>query len=191
MRPKVSDISAWLTGHQQYKWLEIHRDDLEHVRYKAIITHLEPTVLNGDVFGFRAAVQCDCHLAHGYPETFNCKADGTNEFRIVNSGSYNGYIYPFTEVLLKAGSTSFSVINESDNDREFCIQLPQPLGIDVTFKIDNGCFVVQCDAAQITNVYECIKGYREFRLVRGVNDLKITGHGSIKNTCEFLYNVGY
>ncbi|RKJ74380.1 hypothetical protein D7X33_19560, partial [Butyricicoccus sp. 1XD8-22] len=25
----------------------------------------------------------------------------------VNSGSYNGYIYPFTEVLLKAGSTSF------------------------------------------------------------------------------------
>ena len=55
MRPKVSDISAWLTGHQQYKWLEIHRDDLEHVRYKAIITHLEPTVLNGDVFGFRAA----------------------------------------------------------------------------------------------------------------------------------------
>ena len=190
-RDKVAEITAWLTGHQQYKWLEIHRDDLEHVRYKVIIPRLELTVLNGDVYGFRASVQCDGYLAYGYPKTFTATVNGTKDVRIINPSSYNGFIKPYTEVLLKSGSTSFSVVNKSDSNREFCIKLPRALGIDVTFKIDNESFVVECSAAQITNVYECIKEFKEFRFVRGINDLELRGNGNRKQVCEFLYQVGY
>lgn len=191
IRSEVSEIFAWLIGHQQYKWLEIHRDDMEHVRYKVIITQLAPIAMNGRVLGFRASVQCDCPFAYGYPKTFSRNVSGKSSLRIVNSSSYNGYIYPPMEVRLKAGSTSFSVVNKSNDDREFCIQLPQPLGIDVTFRIDNETFIIQCDASQIANVYQCVKDYKEFRLIRGINDLEISGNGFIKFACEFLYAVGY
>ena len=37
---EVDLVSGWLTGHSEYKWLEIIQDDLADVRYKCFINNL-------------------------------------------------------------------------------------------------------------------------------------------------------
>lgn len=41
-RYELENISMWLLGHQNYKWLSIDQPDLERVQFKCIITELTP-----------------------------------------------------------------------------------------------------------------------------------------------------
>lgn len=114
----VDSIIGWLTGHQEYKYLEfVDKDHL--VRYKCIINNLKVVHVRGLPFAFKCDVECDSQFSYEPPQIYNYSVDGEKEIDFLNRSSNNGYIYPKVELKLANDCTLLSIINESDNDREF------------------------------------------------------------------------
>lgn len=117
----VDAILSWLTGHQQYKWLEFVDGD-HYVRYKCHLNNVESVYINGLPTAFTCDVECDGQFAYEYPTINEYTIDTTEAYiEYFNKSSYNGYLYPKLELALSDDCNSFSIINESDNNREFKI----------------------------------------------------------------------
>lgn len=117
----VDAILSWLTGHQQYKWLEFVDGD-HYVRYKCHLNNMESVYINGIPTAFTCDVECDGQFAYEYPTVSEYTVDTTEAYiEYFNKSAYNGYLYPQLELALSDDCNSLTIINESDNDREFKI----------------------------------------------------------------------
>ena len=117
----VDAILSWLTGHQQYKWLEFVDGD-HYVRYKCHLNNMKSVYINGLPVAFTCDVECDGQFAYEYPTSYQYDIDNTEALiEFFNKSSYNGYLYPKMTINFGDDCNSFSIINESDNDREFKI----------------------------------------------------------------------
>ncbi|MDD5021788.1 MAG: phage tail family protein [Endomicrobiaceae bacterium] len=184
-RYDLSVIASWLTGHNSYKWLEITQPDMEVVRYKCIITKLSHIELDLSSWAFSCTVHCDSPFAYTYPETITYLVNGTADFVFRNRSTYNGYYMPKLVITLDSGYNTFSIINHSDNDRLF--KFTNVPSTPLTITIDNENEVITNTAG--LNLYPYFN-YNFFRLLRGDNQLEISGSASVKIYCEFPMNVG-
>lgn len=117
----VDAILSWLTGHQQYKWLEFVDGD-HYVRYKCHLNNMQSIYINGLPTAFTCDVECDGQFAYEYPITTEYEIDTTEAYiEYFNKSSYNGYLYPQVKLEFSDDCNSFSIINESDSNREFRI----------------------------------------------------------------------
>lgn len=187
-RDELDAISTWLTGHDQYKWLEIEQPDMEYVRYKCMIQGLTASNSGLVPWTLIATVICDSPFAYLYPQTFKYNVSGTsgNETTIVfnNESSFNGYYYPKVSIHLNSGN-GISIVNTSDGNREFKFEnIP---GSITEINVDNENMVITNN--QDLNIYPCFN-YKFLRLVRGYNILKVVGNGFITFECEFPVNIG-
>jgi phage-related protein len=183
-------ISNWLTGHQDYKWLEILQDDLVNVRYKCLINNLTEISIKGRPTAFSCDVVCDSQFAYEFPTTFSYKVDGGLKSRLFNRSTHNGYIYPTIKLTGISGS-SISIINHSNGDREFKIENP-PNGVDIY--IDCERQIISTNELELgkdseTNIYK-LCNYKFPRLIQGTNELEFSGNFTADITCEFLRKVG-
>lgn len=177
-------IAGWLTGFQDYRWLTIQQDDLQHVRYYCRITDLEAIEVGGHCVGFEAAVQCDSAYAYMRPKTTTITVSGTKELIFHNRSSMNEPYLPKLEITLSAGN-SISIVNASDGGREFAFrELPASVG---KITVDNERMIMTDSNG--TNLYSCWNK-KTFRLQRGDNNLTITGNGTVSILTEFPVNVG-
>lgn len=117
----VDAILSWLTGHQQYKWLEFIDGD-HYIRYKCHLNNVKTLYVNGLPFAFECDVECDGQFGYEPVEIFEYEV---NELGIsddfFNRSSYNGYLYPDVEILFNDDCTTLSIVNETDGGREFKI----------------------------------------------------------------------
>lgn len=117
----VDAILSWLTGHQQYKWLEFVDGD-HYVRYKCHLNNMQSIYINGLPTAFTCDVECDGQFAYEYPITNQYEIDTTEAYiEYLNKSAYNGYLYPKLKVEFEDNCNTLSIINESDNNREFRI----------------------------------------------------------------------
>lgn len=117
----VDAILGWLTGHQQYKWLE-YADGDHMMRYKCHLNNMKSVYINGLPVAFTCDVVCDSQFSYEYPlEVSYNVSDAAASFDIFNRSSYNGYIYPEMDIKFDNDCNSLSIINIDDNDREFKI----------------------------------------------------------------------
>lgn len=117
----VDAILSWLTGHQQYKWLEFIDGD-HYIRYKCHLNNMQTVYINGLATAFTCDVECDSQFAYEYPRTYIYEIDTTEAYiEFLNSSSYNGYLYPKIHLDLSDDCNSFTIRNETDNNREFKI----------------------------------------------------------------------
>ena len=118
----VDAILSWLTGHQQYKWLE-YVDGDHYVRYKCHLNNVQSVYINGLPVAFTCDVECDGQFGYEYPIITEVTAysDSVETIELLNKSSYNGYLYPKLELELDDNCNGLSIINESDNNREFKI----------------------------------------------------------------------
>lgn len=117
----VDAILSWLTGHQQYKWLEFVDGD-HYVRYKCHLNNMKSIYINGLPVAFTCDVECDSQFGYEYPVVTNYSVNSSGiAIDYYNRSSYNGYIYPELRVDFENDCNSLSIINESDNNREFKI----------------------------------------------------------------------
>jgi len=184
-RYELDAIATWLTGYNEYHWLEIHQEDLEFVRYRCIITALEIVEIENMPWALKATVTCDSPYAYMYPQTFEYPIDGETEIDFHNESSHNGYYMPKIEFDLN-GSQSFSIVNNSD-DGYACSFSDLPSAIkSVTIDSDH-CIITTNDGS--INPYPYFN-FNFVRFVRGVNTLTVTGKGTMRIICEFPINVG-
>lgn len=117
----VDAILSWLTGHQQYKWLEFVDGD-HYVRYKCHLNNMQAVYINGLPTAFTCDVECDSQFAYEYPTVNEYEISTTEAYiEYFNKSAYNGYLYPKLKFEFSDNCNSISILNESDNNREFKI----------------------------------------------------------------------
>lgn len=183
-RREIDEISAWLIGHNEYKWLEIVQDDIDQVRFKAIITNLKIETNGNLPYALRITVTCDSPYAYEYPTEYSYTVNGTKEINFFNPSCINTYYRPII-VFKDFEGSSLEIINNSDSGRIFKIDHIPPLVSSIT--INNDSCVITNDAD--VNLYSsCNFGF--LRLARGLNKLVAKGIGQLIIRCEFPHNIG-
>lgn len=182
-RQDMEVISAWLTGHGSYKWLEIDQADLAGIRYRCILTDLEMLEYAGYKWAMTCKVHCDSPFAYTTPMVFQYAVNGAADVVLHSRSSINIPYAPKVEIALH-GSPDFSIMNAEMG--EVCSLKGLPQTSD-TIWIDGENGVLT--GASGLNLYP----YYNFvfpRFVRGDNHLTISGTGTVTFTCEFPVNVG-
>ena len=184
-RYQMESVAMWLTGHQQYQWLTIDQPDLDRVMFRCLITSLTPISYGWVPYGFELEVTCDCPYAYGYPFSKTYSISGSTNLLFRNEGSVREYFKPELQFQLDSGVTEVSIINASDNNREFKITGLPASGILLSVDNENG---IICDLTTGINLYSGFN-LNFFRLVQGDNQLTIKGNGALTISGQFLYNV--
>jgi phage-related protein len=181
---EMQKIASWLTGHRDYRWLEIVQDDLSRVRYHCYITDLQAVEVGGRHWGFTCKVTCDSPYGYLAPEKFTYTVDGMATVILHSRSSCNDPYSPIVQIK-QSGGTTFSIKNVTDKNREFILNgIPTNSG---NILLDSSHGVLACDAG--LNLYPYCN-FKFPRLLRGDNELILTGTGIYTVTCEFPVNVG-
>ena len=182
-RDEVAKVAEWLTSDGKWGWLSIKQEDMVEYRYKVVLSSLK-LLHNGDYpYAFDAEFTADSPYAYTRPMSFLWKP-GKNIFN--NSSSNKGYYRPLLRISLPSGGGYFSIINFSDNGREFKFsKLPQSVK---AIEVDNENQIIT-DLNNGLNLYEYFN-YNFFRAVKGKNDIRIIGDGIVHAYCEFPVNIG-
>jgi len=114
----------------------------------------------------------------------------TNELEIdfFNRSSFNGWFRPRLEI--EPASSSFSIVNESDEDREFAFSsLPSgSYGGNTIIVVDNQNQIIT-GTGSVVNLYPYFN-MNFLRLKRGNNHLTMTGAATVRFICEFPVDIG-
>ena len=184
-RFELERIAFWLTGHQDYGWLQINQPDMMHVQYKCIFTSLKPLSSGTEIYAFEATIKCDCPYAYGHPFERSYTINGETTITFRNDGTVREYLKPLLKYQTANGVSKVKIVNLNDSDREFSISSLPSSGI--TFTVDSNTGIIQ----EITSDYNLYGGFNKnfFRLVPGENKLVVTGDGTLTISGRFLHNV--
>lgn len=182
-RLELDEIASWLTGHNKYMWLEINQEDMDHARFKCMITSLD-IIEYGDIpWALTATVTCDSPYAYQFPKEYVFTINGDRTIPFYNESSHNGYYYPDLEMHING--SDFMIENETDDGRIFKFEgVPTS---DGAIYIDNDHEVITREDG--ANMYPYFN-FNFFRLKKGMNTLHIHGNGVLKIVCEFPVNPG-
>lgn len=186
-RSELEAIASWLTGKDSYRWLYIEQEDLSQIGYKCLVTSLD-IIENGSYpFAFRASFECDGPYAYLPEQVFEFSVNGTKNVQIMNGSSHNGFYMPELEITFSGtGKRNMSIQNNSDDARIFSLtDMPNAV---TSVDVDNEHQVLHIDGESL-NPYQYFN-FKFFRLVNGLNELTLTGKGSVKIICRFPVNVG-
>lgn len=178
-------ISLWLTGHQDYKWLQIVQPDMQHVFYKCLITELTPITVAWTPYGFEATVTCDCPYAYGREEIIMADVDGETEITVPNMGSVREPIRPLVSFLHSGDNDTLSITNETDASRKMLLE-GIPTG-NYTIMIDNHNGIIRGEGVTY-NFYQSFN-MNFLRLLQGNNNLVVCGKGMLVIKYRTLHNV--
>lgn len=192
-RAEMDVIASWLCGHKDYLWLEIEQDDMRYYRYHCVVTDLSMVEYGNIPWAFSATFQCDSPYAYLTPKvfTYEIAAGEERDIGFFNEASYNGYFYPVMTFEFESGPTYVSIVNHSDNDREFRIGTEEKAIPDTVreIRIDNDHGIIESD--DTSNLYDMFN-FRYLRLLRGENTLTVaTDVDTVLNFyCEFPVDIG-
>lgn len=184
-RYELEAVSLWLTGHQQYKWLTIDQNDLDHYAFRCLLSQLTPIAYGGYPLAFEATVTCDCPYAYSYPFRYEYIVSGTKDILFRNRGTVREFLKPEMLFAPATGGGSLKIVNHDDGDREFLVgSLPVQTAV---LHIDNRNGILYGESS-VNNYYKDFN-MKFFRLVHGDNHLSVTGNGTLTIAGRFLHNI--
>lgn len=180
-------IESWLIGRSTYLPLRIVQDDISDITYNCIITKSNNIYVGNLNYGLNVHVRCDSPFAKSIQPTLTKTYAGglsTENFIYLNDSSYNGYNLPLITFTMDATATYFSLINTSDNNREFRFDTLAPLE---TITVDNDREMITSSISGQLRMSNFNKNF--FRTIQGVNNLTLSGY--ITNfTLDATFNKG-
>ena len=184
-RWEIAKIGNWLTGHSDNrKWLEIEQADMETVRFFCTITDLEIVTHAWYPWAFACTVTCDSPYGYMFPKHYRYSCLGTNSVVLKSKSLINDFYYP-TMTITPKGLGEISIVNQTDNGREFLISsLPESIN---TIFVDNDREIIKASNSQ--NLYDYFN-FNFFRVRPGKNQLILRGDFDLDICCEFPVNVG-
>lgn len=177
-------IGRWLFGKQGYSWLMIDQKDLEGLFFNVIFTDPKVKSVGNLAYAFTCTARLDSPFAWSDEFTYTNNITDSQIVNINNISDFNGYIYPKIIYTLGSSATGFSIINTSDNNREFSV-----LGCT-----QNEVLTIDCDLGVITSSLDINRlgktNYKFLRLVPGWNTLQVTGTGIFNTIIRFPKAIG-
>lgn len=185
-RYEMDSIANWLTGHNEYKWLEIEQPDMEIVRYHCIITDLEPIQIDWLPWAFVAKITCDSPYAYRYPMKFHYICNEITNIDLISRSTINQLYYPKLNITLN-GSSDISLLNNTVRKEFKFINLPK--NYDLVISVDHAIGKIISSDSAYSNLYQYCN-FEWFPLKKGMNKIVVTGDCILDFTCEFPINVG-
>lgn len=181
---EIAEVTSWLCGHNQYKWLYIDQFDAELIGFRCIITKMQVVRYGSVPWALKAHVTCDSPYAYLEAKEITTSVSGSKTIEVYNESSLNDWYLPVVTFNRTSG-TALSIKNDADNNRG--PSLTNIPGAVSTITIDNEHCVLDND--QGVNLYAGFN-FQFLRLARGYNHITITGNGTVTIRCEFPINVG-
>jgi phage-related protein len=169
----------WLFGQQNYKILRILQEDMEDYYFNCFLTEPEVLRVGNIIRGFTATIVCDSPFAWGNTETYNYTFEAFPQdymITLLNNSQDRFYTFPTVTFTLDGAGDHpsdvvFSITNVDDNNRTMAFT---NLSTDETLTIN-------CDLEIVTSSYgfkrisSMVSPIRFFRLINGVNHIKVSG----------------
>lgn len=201
-------ISKWLFGHNTYSKLFIQQDDMEDIFFNCLLNNPQELKVGNILYGYTCTVECDSPYAWTVPQsveyTYTSAPNTTINF--YNKSSHNGYLYPIVEFVTSTvggpGYFNISIVNQTDSNREFKftgVNANEKIVVDNDLQIidsyvKNGTAWIPSNLLRLGNMANndvLDKNKKWFRLLPGLNVLKITGNiVSLKFTYSFPKKIG-
>ena len=167
-------IESWLLGRHTYLPLRIVQDDIGDFIFNCIITQASQNYVGNLNYGLTLHAKCDSPWAtQVQPTLTKTYADAlmSETFTYLNSSAYDGYNRPSITFTMGSMATYFSIINASDNNREFRFDTLTPLE---TITVDNERGIITSSISGQLRISNFNKNF--LRLVQGVNNLTLSGY---------------
>ena len=178
-------IQKWLFGSKTYKKFQIVQEDIESCYWLAILNNPQITRVGNLIHGFSATIECNSPYAFKFPKTttYNYTSPDVDSVEVFynSSDDADSYLYPSLVLTINTFGGDVSIVNESDNDREF---LFTGLSAHEVITMDNGLQTISSS----TGLKRLGNFNKKFlRLVPGVNNLHITGNiETVAMTTQFI-----
>lgn len=187
-REQISQVTKWLTGHQEYKILTIDQEDMQDYRYHAMVTGLRLISEGGLPVAFSAEITCDGPFAYRNPVIFYSSTEMDGGIYIVdNPAMTNDVFYPILDIDI-SGATYIQFVNLDDANRTMRFDgIPTESGL----RIHADCYNQILTTSTGYNLYPGFN-MKFMRFVPGENNIQITTDGSAEviTTCEYPVNIG-
>lgn len=199
-------INNWLRGTDIYQKLHFNDQNPEFINYYAICTDIEDVVYSG-INGKKITFTCNSPFGYTNEITKKMVVSSENNMSIINTSDV-GIYYPIIKIEAakdfvdkitienindkKSVTFDFSKIPANDENKRVVMDTKQMTVTDGTnllpfYKIgwndDYSSIVTDTTVKSINYIYW-------FRLLKGINKLKITGNCTVYITCEFPRKVG-
>lgn len=186
-RYNTDAIQRWLFGHSYYKKLQIVQDDLRSVYFNCLLNNPQATTIGNLTYGFDCTVICDSSYAWELPKTIPYTIASPQTVLFTNESTVNDYSYPKLEFMCNkaSGNGSVSIINTTDNNREFKIT---GLHYGETITVDNKLQIIKSSLGR-----RIIENFNKqfFRLTPDLNKIIVTGDiSNLKMTHQNIRRVG-
>lgn len=178
-------IHRWLMGKNVYKELRFIQADRSTWHIGCIFYEMEFIQNGNETVGIVIEGECDSCYFRG-EDVIITKTGQKNSFSIMNLSDCNEYIYPFVKITCPSSSSSVSIVNTTDNKRNFSIV---GMSGDEVVEVDNMRKIIT-SSANIKRLSNCNKKW--FRLLPGLNEIVAgfdTGSGEIQFTIP-VYRMG-
>lgn len=179
-------IHRWLIGKNGYKELRFVQPDMTTWRIGCIFYEIEYIQNGNETVGIVVTGEGDSCYFRG-EDIVITKTGNTNRFTFMNPSDVNDYIYPQIQVTCPSSSTDVSIVNITDNHRNFSIT---QLSGDEVLDIDNGRKIIT-SSTTIKRLGNFNKKW--FRLLPGKNEIAAgfsVGSGTITFTIPVYRMAG-
>ena len=190
-RADIDRILGWLLK-PTVQYLHIRQNDMDFYRYKGYFTNPQVISVAKRLFGLQLTFVSTSPYAYTFPQSKEWTITQPKTVIFNNTGDSLAYLFPTISITPNNITQSFSIINVSDNNREFRFDFAAP------FPNGNEIITIDNDLQIITSSMGNDFGRRRFnqfnmkylRFIRGKNVLNIVGNGRIELSYSFPRRIG-
>ena len=190
-RAEIDRILAWLIRPEPMA-LSVWQWDAEWYQYTGFFTSPQTVAVDNALFGLQLNFICTSPYAYTFPKRKEVRVNTPLRYMFVNdSGDSIGYLRPTIRYIPRNTTQHLSIINLSDSGREFRLNLTPATDGHEVITVDNDLQIFQSSMGDDFSRIR-FNGFNQswFKLLRGANDLFITGAGVLEFEYKLARRVG-
>ena len=188
-RAELDRIMSWLIQPVP-QYLSVNQPDMEFYRYHGFFTNPQTVSTSNMLLGLQFTFVVTSPFAFTFPKTEKLNITAPLNYIFNNESGDINYLFPKLIIRPANITQAFSIINNSDNGREFRFNFasPFPNGNEI-ITVDNKLQIIQSSDGFSRQRFDQFN-LNWLRFIRGANNLRITGNADLEICYEFARRIG-
>lgn len=175
---KTREINRWLTGSNQYSWMELYVGDEVKYRMHCFIQDVKPYKIDSRIVGFVITAESSSPWCYSNLQTISQKIAGNGTLQINNQSDD---LYTYTEVRAIFQNTTGKKLTIENTTLDETTEISN-LATNEVITLSENMFIT---SDKTTRIFGNDFNYVWPKLKSGINDFTINGVGTI--TFEYIY----